>query len=107
MQRQPIQFDAMSASLSKRSATGAAVSHRTRKTTRDCSTSTVLDEVFANYSRVDAGSSINGSPAKLAPTDGRTMRELIEDISTQLEALDGQGRQLAWLLESVDSGRTV
>jgi hypothetical protein len=107
MQREPVQFGAMSASLGKRAAARVALGHRTRESSLEASTSSVLDEVFANYSRIDAGSSKNGSPAKSVPTDLRTTRELVADISMQLKVLDSQRRQLARLLESVDTNTTV
>jgi hypothetical protein len=97
----------MGRALSKRSAAGAALGQRTRELSREVSTTTVLDEAFATYSRVDSGSSKNGSPATLIPGDLRTTRELVADISTQLKALDSQRRQLARLLESVDSDATI
>ena len=107
MQREPVQFGAMSASRAKRSAAGVALGHRTHKSFREASTSTVLDEVFANYSRVDAGAPTNEGPATAVPTTWRATQELIADISTQLKALDSQRRQLTRLLESVDTNTTV
>jgi hypothetical protein len=107
MQREPVQFGAMNASRAKRSAAGVALSHRMRESSREASTSTVLDEVFATYSRVDVGTSKSDSPVTSVPSDWRATRELIADISTQLTALDSQRRQLARLLGSVDTYTTV
>jgi hypothetical protein len=107
MQREPIQLGAMGLALSKRSAAGAALGHGTREFSREAPTSSVLDEVFATYSRVDAGSSNNGLPATSIASDLRTTRELIADISLQLKTLDSQRRQLARLLQSVDTNTTV
>src|SRR3954464_8422449 len=108
MQREPIQFGAMSASRSTRSASGGvSLGHSTRLSFPNSSSSTVLDEVFATYSRVDAGSSTNKSSVTSGPADMRTTRELVADISTQLKALDSQRRQLARLLETVSSDETV
>jgi hypothetical protein len=107
MQREPIQLGAMGRALSKRTSAGAALSDRTRELSREVSASTVLDEVFATYSRVVAGSSKNGSPATSIVSDLRTTRELIADISLQLKTLDSQRRQLARLLQSVDTNTTV
>jgi len=107
MQREPIQFGAMSASRAKRSAAGAALGHLARKSSGDASTSIVLDEVFANYSRVDAGTPTAESSATPVSTNWRATRELVAEISTQLKVLDSQRRQLARLLETVGADATV
>jgi hypothetical protein len=107
MQGEVVQFDAMSTSRPKRPAAGVALGHRKGSLSGNSSSSTVLDEVFASYSRVDAGSSREESAAKLVPSDGRTTRELIADISTQLKTLESQRRQLARLLETVRSDATA
>ena len=77
----------------------------------------VLDEVFAEYSRIDVGIAANEKPrvSYCTPADSpvasrgtnnwRTlMRELVADIAAQLEALDGQRQQLTRLLQSVEIG---
>jgi hypothetical protein len=108
MQREPIQFGAMNASRAKRSAAGSVLSHGARKSSRNMSAATVLDEAFADYSRIDAGSSTNELIVTSVPTDRRAAtRELIADISTQLKTLDIQRRQLARLLETVSSDATA
>lgn len=100
MQRKPIQLGEMSAPRSKRSAARAALALPSQIPSRDFPSS-VLDEAFANYSRVDAGSSTIESSARSVSTDQRTTRELVADISMQLKALDSQRRQLARLLDTV------
>jgi hypothetical protein len=108
MQTEPIQFDAVSSSRTKRSAAGFASSHRMQKSPTNQSTATVVDEAFAEYSRVDAGISTDESAATSAPITWRaSTRELIAGISTQLKNLDRQRRQLARLLESVETDATV
>jgi hypothetical protein len=93
MQREPIQFGAMTAFRAKRSAAGMALGHAVRNPSRDLATASELDEAFADFSRFDAGSST--SDPRVAT------RELIAEISTQLKSLDSQRRQLARLLAEV------
>ena len=108
MQTEPIQFDAVSSSAAKRSAAGFASSHRVPKSPRNLSTAILLDEAFAEYSRVDAGTPTNESIATFAPTAWRAAtRELIADISTQVRSLDRQRRRLARLLNSIETDAPV
>jgi hypothetical protein len=108
MQTEPTQFDAGVSSRAKPSARGFASSYRMQKSPRNQSTASMLDEAFAEYSRVDAGKSIDESAAMSGPITWRAAtRELIAGISTQLKNLDSQRRQLAQLLESVDTNATV
>ena len=68
----------------------------------------MLDAAFADFTRVDGGSPSKAVTNKSAPQNWPTMTQaLIADIATQLETLDSQRRQLARLLESVDTDTTV
>jgi hypothetical protein len=108
MQTEPIQFDAVSSTRAKRSAAEVALGYRMQKSPGNLSAAIVLDEAFADYSRIDAGTSTHESAATSGPTTWRAAtRELIADISTQLKTLDSQRRQLARLLQSVDTNTTV
>lgn len=108
MQREPIQFGTVAASRAKRSAAGfTQPARRSRKSMDNAETASVMDQVFADYSRADAGSPAS-EPAAAAPANWRaTTRELIADISAQLETLNSQRRQLARLLETVETNTTV
>jgi hypothetical protein len=102
MQREPIQFGTVAASRARRSAAGFTLPTRSAlKTTSDTNAAIVRDEAFADFSRVDA---VNESVPRTKPS---MTQALIADIAKQLEALDTQRRQLARLLESVDSTATV
>jgi hypothetical protein len=102
MQREPIQFGTVAASRARRSAAGFTQPIRSAlKTTNDTNAAIVRDEAFADFARVDA---TNESAPKTKPS---MTPALIADIATQLEALDAQRRQLARLLESVDTSTTV
>jgi hypothetical protein len=107
MQSEPIQFDAGSSSWAKWSAAGFASGHRMQKSVPNLSIPTVLDEAFAEYSRIDAGTSTNNSAPAPRPTNWRAAPELIASISTQLKYLDSQRRQLRRLLESVETDAAV
>jgi hypothetical protein len=102
MQREPIQFGTVAASRAKRSAAGFSQPLRSvLKPANDSKSESVLDEAFADFTRVDAAE-------KSASQNRPSMTQvLISDIATQLEALDTQRRQLARLLESVDASATV
>ncbi len=108
MQNEPIQFGAVAASRAKRSAAGFAHPVRgARTTSSDTKAATVRDEAFAEFTRVDAGSSTAISK-KPTPQNWPSMTQaLISDIATQLEALESQRRQLARLLDGVDADATV
>src|SRR6188472_1081508 len=99
MQSDLIQFGAVAASQAKRSAVGFAQPIRSR---RDTASTSVLDEVFADFTRVDAGSpsnmAINQSVQQKFPS---LSQPLASSIATQLEAIDSQRCQLARLLETV------
>jgi hypothetical protein len=102
MQNEPIQFGTVAASRAKRSAAGFSQPIRSaRKSTSDMKAASVLDEAFADFTRVDAASN------SVSQTRPSMTQALIADIATQLEALDTQRRQLARLLESVDTSTTV
>lgn len=102
MQREPIQFGTVAASRARRSAAGFTQPIRSAlKTTSDTNAVVVRDEAFADFTRVDAAGE---SVAQKKPS---MTQALIADIVTQLEALDTQRRQLARLLESVDTSATV
>jgi hypothetical protein len=109
MQREPIQFGAVAASRAKRSAAGFTLPIRgARKTASDTKTVSVLDAAFADFIRVDAGSPTSMAISKPIPQNSPTITQaLIADIATQLESLDSQRRQLARLLEGVNSDATV
>jgi hypothetical protein len=109
MQGEPIQFGAVAASRAKRSAAGFTQPIRSaRKIASDRKTAVVLDEAFADFTRVDAGSPSNIATHKSVQQNWPSMTQaLIANIATQLEALDSQRRQLARLLEGVDTGATV
>jgi hypothetical protein len=107
MQRELIHFNAVSASSAKRTAAGFALGDGARQLITDLSAACVLDEAFANYTRVDAGSSSIETPSAPIATNWRAeTRELIASISTQLKTLDGQRRQLARLLDRVEPNAT-
>lgn len=59
----------------------------------------VLDQAFADFSRVDVGD----SPVEAASTPRSMTKELATDIARQLNVLDRQREQLAALLSSVDA----
>ncbi len=109
MQREPIQFGAVTAARAKRSAVGFSQSIRgARESASNKSTTIVLDEAFADYSRVDAGTPSNEVPATSIPNNWQSVsRDLIADIAAQLETLDSQRRRLARLLEGVNTDATV
>lgn len=101
MQHEPIEFGAMKASRATRRATGFKKSSQNRLTTMDeTATPVVRDEAFAEYTPAAAGNTVTD---RTSSADWRFVtRELIADISAQLETLDRQRRQLARLLESVE-----
>ena len=109
MQGEPIQFGAVAASRAKRSAAGFTLPIRSvRNAASNTETTSILDAAFADFTRVDAGLPSNEAHSKSVPQDLRsTTQALIADIATQLESLDSQRRQLARLLETVDSSTTV
>jgi hypothetical protein len=61
--------------------------------------SSIIDEAFAGYTRVDAPET---GAEKVAPWR-RTQHELVANIATQLEALERQRAQLARLLQNIDA----
>jgi predicted lipoprotein len=80
----------------RRPAGFAHSNHGARKSATEISAATVLDEAFANYS--------DSAPDQPVPNDWRSAtRDLIADITAQLETLDSQRRQLARLLKSVET----
>jgi hypothetical protein len=106
MQSEPIHFGAVSASRAKRS--GAGFAHVIRNTHKPANTESILDEAFADFTRADAESPLSAAANKTVSINRPSMTQaLIADIATQLEALDSQRRQLARLLESVDTNMTV
>jgi hypothetical protein len=109
MQGEPIQFGTVTASRAKRSAAGFTLAIRSgAKAASEMKTASVLDAAFADFTRVDAASPSRAVTNKLVPQNWPTMTQaLISDIATQLETLDSQRRQLARLLESVDTNTTV
>jgi hypothetical protein len=109
MQGEPIQFGAVAASRAKWSAAGFTRPIRSaRKKASDMKTAFVLDEAFADFARIDAGSLPNAATSKSVQQNWPSMTQaLIANIATQLEALDSQRRQLARLLEGVDTDATV
>jgi uncharacterized membrane protein len=82
----------------KRHSTGFAHSmHGARKSAADMLAVPVLDEAFAEYS--------DAKPNRDLSNDSRSVIEgLIADITAQLATLDSQRRQLARLLETVETG---
>ena len=107
MQSEPIQFGTMTAARVKRAATGLMLGHTARKSS-GAATVNVLDEAFADYTRVDAGSPASeSSTIESTASLQTTTRELIADISAQLVTLDTQRRQLVRLLESVETSATI
>ena len=109
MQREPIQFGAVAASRAKRSAAGFTLPIRgAHKTASDTKIVSVLDAAFADFVRVDSGSRTSTTTSKPLPANSPTITQaLIADIATQLESLDSQRRQLARLLDGVNSDATV
>jgi hypothetical protein len=109
MQAEPIQFGPVAASRAKRSASGFAQPvHRARNTASDMKSTSVLDEAFADFTRVDPGSpSIVTTNQSVAQNWPSVTQALISDIATQLETLDSQRRRLTQLLEGVDTDATV
>ena len=109
MQTEPIQFGIVAVSRARRSAAGFALPVRSAHNAgSDTESTSVLDAAFADFTRVDAGSASKAMQSSPTPQDLRsTTQALIADIATQLESLDSQRRQLARLLESVDSSETV
>jgi hypothetical protein len=109
MQREPIQIGPVAASRAKRSARGFAQPiHRALYTASDMKSSSVLDEAFADFTRVDAGSpSIVGANKSVTQNRPNMTQALVSDIATQLETLDSQRRRLSQLLEGVDAAATV
>ena len=94
MRREPIEFGTMSARRARRPAAGH---HHPHKLADAISPAPALDEAFADFT--------NAAPNQAAPKHWRSAtRELIADITTQLETLDAQRRQLARLLETVEAG---
>jgi hypothetical protein len=107
MQSEPFQFGTMTAARAKRAAAGFTFVRSTRKSSDVC-TATMLDEAFADYTRVDGGMAARELSAIESQSNLQTTtRELIADISAQLATLDMQRRQLAKLLESVEGSATV
>jgi hypothetical protein len=108
MQSEPIQFGSVNAARAKRSAAGFTTPIRSaRKIASDKNAASVLDAAFADFCRVDSGSPSRAAN-KLAPQNWPTLTQaLIADIATQLETLDSQRRQLARLMELVDTNTTV
>jgi hypothetical protein len=109
MQAEPIQFGAVKGFRAKRSAAGFSQPIRSaRKPAGDKTTAVVLDAAFADFVRVDAGTPSIAAGNKSVPPNWPSMTQaLIADIATQLESLEGQRRQLARLLNSVDTNTTV
>jgi hypothetical protein len=109
MQGEPIQIRSVAASRAKRSASGFAQPiHRARNTASDLKSTSVLDEAFADFMRIDAGSqSIVANNKSVAQNWPSKTQALISDIATQLETLDSQRRRLAQLLEGVDTSAIV
>src|SRR5215212_10214793 len=109
MQGEPIEFRAVAASKARRSSAGFSQPIQgTCKRTSETKAVSVLDAAFADFIRVDAGSTVQGAGQKSAPQNWPSMTQaLIADIATQLETLDSQRRQLARLLECVDSNPEV
>jgi hypothetical protein len=107
MQSEPIHFGAMTAARARRAAAGFTLGRSAHKSS-DMSTASVLDAAFADYNRVDAGVAANPSSPTRSPASLQTAtRQLIADISLQLATLDTQRRQLAQLLENVETSATV
>jgi hypothetical protein len=106
MLRDPIVFGAMSASRTMRHSLAVRTStHQSMTPASDLAAADVLDEAFAEYSRIDAGSAPSADATSDSPISNNwrlVTRHLIADIETQLETLDRQRRQLARLLEGAD-----
>jgi hypothetical protein len=113
MRRDPIEFRGVKTFPANRPA-AIANSSRPCPTIRvaDLAAANVLDEAFAEYSRIDAGSSPSANSLSVntahATTNSdrfdsvnlpTTTRDLIADIASQLDALENQRRQLARLLD--------
>jgi hypothetical protein len=108
MHGEPIQFGTVAASRAKRSAAGFTEPVRARKNDRDLKTASVLDEAFADFTRVDAAVPPRvGGKMSVTPNSSSLTQALISGIAMQLETLDNQRHQLARLLESVDTSTTV
>jgi hypothetical protein len=108
MQGEPFQFGAVAASRANRSAAGFALPTRSvRNVANETKAASVLDEAFADFTRVDAGPSSHDAN-KSVPQNWPSMTQaLIANIATQLETLDSQRRQLTRLLDGVNSAATV
>jgi len=108
MQSEPIHFGTDTASRAKRSGAGFTQPIRSARKLSINKSDSVLDEAFAGFTRVDAGSAPIADANKSAPQHLPSMTQaLIANIATQLETLDTQRRQLARLLETVDTNATV
>lgn len=80
-----------------------AISHATRLSQKSAASSweaTARDEAFADYSETNVDGQASGN-WRLAT------RQLIADISAQLESLDSQRRQLTKLLDNVQMNHIV
>lgn len=118
MRPEPIEFAAMGASRAARQAKPFSQRmHGSERRLPESRAADVLDEAFAEYSRVDVGTPVaeklraacnppaNSPVASGAANDWRALtRDLVADIAAQLETLNGQRQQLTRLLQSVEIG---
>ncbi len=105
MQSEPIQFGSVNAARAKRSVAGFMTPVRSaRRMACTENVASVLDAAFADFTRIDSGSPSHIANKTVPNNSPALTQALIADIATQLEILDGQRRQLARLLESVDTG---
>lgn len=117
MRPEPIEFAAVSALRAKRRTTDFAKSVGRAVTLVGEQPVAVLDQAFAEFVRVDAGTSPSEAATTSSGTPGDSLvdsrgsnqwrtatRELVADIAAQLETFDRQRAQLARLLENVEIG---
>ena len=105
MQNELIQFGAVTASRARRSAAGFSRPTRSaRMMAHNAKSAPALDAAFADFTGIDAEQAAlagcNSTPTTSTPALAAT---LIASITTQLEALDSQRRQLERLLGSADA----
>ncbi len=107
MQNELIQFGVVAASRARRSAAGFSQPIRATQLDRTTKSAIVLDQAFADFTRVDAAETANAGVNRISQETSPALTEtLLASIATQLEALDSQRRQLERLLNSAGTNAT-
>ncbi len=118
MRRDPTEFGALRVSRGNRhTARFTQAINGAIQSASESRISAVLDEAFAEYSRIDPGAARADEPltsrgnraqadSKRAGSNNRrsVTRELVADITSQLDVLDRHREHLARLLQSVEMG---